>query len=448
MNFFRNRIVAWVISALVVMLSTAYLFVPHFQALADISELDVVNEAVTYNSEEDYVWASLVSNSVNFEFGDFELSIGGEVRVSQVDNRHNDYYGTFVVHVPVTLRNLGNEPNALASRLLHTYTTEGYFLNHPAATFSVIRFDDYNVMQRVPTRATRDALIHLPYTGDGVYAITFGPRHDPEFTLHLHVAKSAGIVEIIIVADEITGPRTRDAEALVGTWLNTDRFEEYVFNADGTGYRSRVAFRWGAGEETLSICNTPNICATYCRMPSRYTFNVFGDELVLLSIPGYVMRIFGRAINVQAAADEEAPVVADVAVNEETGDIVHIVDQTIATDTITVTLSHITFRRGGIFDNADAGMQYIAVNLTIENTSDQRRTPGLSRLYANNVRIPFQARGARGLQSLGSGGIEPGRIVTGYRGHIIPLDTSTLIVEIQTSAGGRETVTFTVEIPQ
>jgi len=151
--------------------------------------------------------------------------------------------------------------------------------------------------------------------------------------------------------------------------------------------------------------------------------------------------------NAQATVNEETPVITDVSVNED-GDIVHVVDQIIETDTLTVTLSHITFRRGGIFDNAEPGTQYIAVNLTIENTSGERRTPGLSRLYANNVRIPAQARGTRGLQSLNSGGIEPGRIITGYRGHIIPLDTSVIIVEIQTSAGGREIVTFTVEIPQ
>ena len=130
-------------------------------------------------------------------------------------------------------------------------------------------------------------------------------------------------------------------------------------------------------------------------------------------------------------------------------DIVHTFDEAIVFQELTVTLNSVIFRRGGIFDEGQEGMQYVALKLTVENTSHTSRTfsSGGFNVFADNVRVNYNARAARNLTGTLGGSLSPGRIVIGYRGYIIPRETTELSLEIPSHIGGRgemATVTFQI----
>jgi len=130
-------------------------------------------------------------------------------------------------------------------------------------------------------------------------------------------------------------------------------------------------------------------------------------------------------------------------------DIVVTVGETVVLENFNVTLNHVVFRRGGIFGDPSEEGQYIAINMTFENISDESQNIGGFgiRSYADNVRDEFASRGTRNLGggSL-SGELGAGRIEIGYVGRRIVFGASELIIEYE--AFSRERAIFILEIPR
>ncbi|MCL2673947.1 MAG: DUF4352 domain-containing protein [Defluviitaleaceae bacterium] len=161
---------------------------------------------------------------------------------------------------------------------------------------------------------------------------------------------------------------------------------------------------------------------------------------------GTAMDDLSRAVG---GTDNRPQAVQSAATASQSGDIVHTIDEEIVFEELTVTLNSVIFRRGGIFDDAADGMQYVAFKLTIENTSDTDRTFSSSRfsVFADNVRMNFNARATRNFTGSLGGAISPGRIIVGYDGYMIPLEAMELSVEIPSHIGGRnEMATITFQI--
>ncbi|MCL2235644.1 MAG: hypothetical protein FWB98_04270, partial [Defluviitaleaceae bacterium] len=142
----------------------------------------------------------------------------------------------------------------------------------------------------------------------------------------------------------------------------------------------------------------------------------------------------------------ESPVEPPV---EVTSDIIHNIDQVIIFEDLTVTLNSIIFRRGGIFEDAGDGMQYVALGLTIQNASNEVNdfhSWGV-RVYADNIRMQSAARGERYLGGVISGAsLATGITVIRYSGFLIPLDIAELIIEIPSTSRDRELAIITVPV--
>lgn len=72
------------------------------------------------------------------------------------------------------------------------------------------------------------------------------------------------------------------ANSLVGTWLFMGS-PYYVFNEGGRGTMTGMAIRWSTNNGVLSICGTPDICATRCLAPMEWRYTISGDSLTLTS---------------------------------------------------------------------------------------------------------------------------------------------------------------------
>lgn len=245
-----------------------------------------------------------------------------------------------------------------------------------------------------------------------------------------------------------SGAFTPDAEYLVGEW-HWNGLEYYVFNANGTGQMAGEYIRWAAGNGYLHICTAPDICGPSCATATvnRYSMQdgrlVVGSGLITFTYtrPGDT-RELDTNNNEQAIANKE-----DLLLAPDTVDIVHYFDKVLESDQLSVTVGHIVLRRGERFDDVEPGMQYIAINFRVENISDDTvRVQTLVDIYADNVRSQFGARGANSLPAFRVGYLAPERIVIGYLGFVIPLNTSTIIAEFPLDVLGTETLTFVLDI--
>ncbi|MCL2619799.1 MAG: copper amine oxidase N-terminal domain-containing protein [Defluviitaleaceae bacterium] len=83
------------------------------------------------------------------------------------------------------------------------------------------------------------------------------------------------------------------SQALVGTWMWMN-IEYYVFNADGSGLMSNSAISWNTNNSVLYICTTPDFCGDICRAPSRWTYNITGNQMVLQSVTSDLQFTYTR----------------------------------------------------------------------------------------------------------------------------------------------------------
>lgn len=119
-----------------------------------------------------------------FTFGDFEISIGNNYSIVQVENEYSQYNGKDVIKLPVTLKNTSDRSTHL-NMFYHTYYgPSGKSLAKVAVLFSD---DSLDYASDLEPGESYTKYMYILYDGDGKYRIEFNnykEKKTVEFTIN------------------------------------------------------------------------------------------------------------------------------------------------------------------------------------------------------------------------------------------------------------------------
>jgi len=100
-----------------------------------------------------------------------ELTFGTTITFTTVDNSFSDIDGEYVIVIPVTMTNVGEETGGLNMFDITAFGSSGTSLESVDAFFMD---DDIRWGNDLRPGATLDSYLHILYDGDGEYVIEFG----------------------------------------------------------------------------------------------------------------------------------------------------------------------------------------------------------------------------------------------------------------------------------
>ena len=103
-----------------------------------------------------------------FKVDDLEITLGKDIKFSEVGNQFSDHYRKPAIGIPITVKNLGNETDSLYSYTF--YGSEGTQLDSIGYYFD----DSIDKAGKLRPGASYSKYIYCLYDGDGNYAIELG----------------------------------------------------------------------------------------------------------------------------------------------------------------------------------------------------------------------------------------------------------------------------------
>lgn len=122
---------------------------------------------------------------VVIKFSGLELTFKG-YSFTEVGNKYSDYYGQTVVKIPVTVKNISNEPNALNYYYYTLFGSEGI----ESANVGYYFDDDMMGGGELLPEKSFTRYFHILYDGDGVYTLVFDDMLFEKKTVEIVVQKS------------------------------------------------------------------------------------------------------------------------------------------------------------------------------------------------------------------------------------------------------------------
>ena len=118
------------------------------------------------------------------KFNDLELTFG-EYSFTEVDNRYSEHDGATVVRIPVTIKNVSRDPQALYSFYYKLFGTSGV----ESADIGYYFSDDVSLGGELLQDTSYTKYFHIVYDGDGVYTIVLDNFLYDKDTIKIEVKK-------------------------------------------------------------------------------------------------------------------------------------------------------------------------------------------------------------------------------------------------------------------
>lgn len=120
-----------------------------------------------------------------FTFDKLEITCGGQIKWTKLNNQFSDKNGADVMEVPVTIKNISDETHGLNPFYYNFYGPDGNEID------SVSTYFDNDVFQAGDMRsgATQSTFFHILYSGDGDYYIEFSTILSDKIEVKLPVKK-------------------------------------------------------------------------------------------------------------------------------------------------------------------------------------------------------------------------------------------------------------------
>jgi len=203
MDALKKPIIACLVSVVIIILSTGYLFLFKGEAEA-VVENPTMPERVDYTEDDhDASYSTLeafsfLSNQVSFEYtgvrhGEFEVTVGGDVGFAYHTNTTFRFQGEQMFYVPVTIS------NPSTARHFSSSNWQLYLPNGEEAIGTGGGFDDTlsnalgGARDEIPRNGSRTGNLYFPYVGDGTYRLVFGGDFDD----HQHSWRVRGVTVYI-----------------------------------------------------------------------------------------------------------------------------------------------------------------------------------------------------------------------------------------------------------
>ncbi len=106
-----------------------------------------------------------------FEFDNLEITLGGDINWTTIDNEFADHAGADVFYIPITVTNLSDETHGLNMFAVRQFGSQGTQLDSISTWFME---NDIDFAGEMRSGATQEAYMHILYDGDGEYVLEFG----------------------------------------------------------------------------------------------------------------------------------------------------------------------------------------------------------------------------------------------------------------------------------